>query len=548
MNSAAEVNGVLQRVADDAVQSIADVCFIFVRSPQDDDVPVAIAHVDPLKRRLAEELLRVYPVRPILRSVMLSGRTLYARTVSSEQIRSIAVDDRHLALLQGMGFASRVAVPLMWRGRAYGVLDLFNGPGRSPFEPDDVCFAEVLSQRIAAALDNASVYEREKKVSDTFQRAVLAPNLPVVDGLELDAVYLAAGREAEGGGDWYDAFVLDDGRLVVSVGDVAGKGLAGSVLMANVRQAIRVLALQNYDPGQILAAASKALAHERPDRMVTAFVAIFDPRDGSCDYASAGHPAPVFRSADGSVQFLPLTPALPLGLLTQTPATLRLTGIASGSIIVLYTDGVTEATRDIDAGERRLLDSVALAATAATSRPARLICESVVAADPKDDVVILTITCGRAASWAFHAPDAWAAQGTRKSFVRALRERGTPDSDYAAAELIFGELVSNVVRHAPGRIEMRLEWDAPAPLLHVLDTGPPFTISAALPDDPFSEGGRGLFLIAALGTGMNVDQLPGGGNHIRVGLPVERFADARDGHSDQSLVRNSQNASPASSP
>jgi anti-sigma regulatory factor (Ser/Thr protein kinase) len=439
-------------------------------------------------------------------------------------MRAIAVDDRHLALLQGMDFASRVAVPLLWRGRSYGALDLFNGEGRSPFELEDVRFAEVLSERIAAALEDVRVYEREKKVSDTFQAAALAPSMPVADGVALDAVYVPAEREAEVGGDWYDAFLLDDGRIVVSVGDVAGKGLAGAVLMANVRQAIRVVALQNFAPGAILAAASKALAHERPDRIATAFVGIIDPVKRTCEYASAGHPAPVLRHPDGSVQFLPIVPALPLGLLAQAPPAALLAGIADGSMLVIYTDGVTEATRDIDAGERRLLASVACDATVKTARPARLICESVVAGDPKDDVAILTATFGGAPLWSFDALDAWAAKGTRSAFVRALREFGSPDSDFASAELIFGELVSNVVRHAPGRIELRLDWAGEAPLLHVIDTGAPFTSQGALPDDPFSEGGRGLFLIAALGTSLHVEALAGGGNHVRVGLPIRRAA------------------------
>jgi anti-sigma regulatory factor (Ser/Thr protein kinase) len=114
------------------------------------------------------------------------------------------------------------------------------------------------------------------------------------------------------------------------------------------------------------------------------------------------------------------------------------------------------------------------------------------------------------------------AEGARSQFVERLRELATAESDLASAELIFGELIGNVVRHGPGPIDVDLEWEGEHAVLHVMDRGPHFTLSAELPEDILSEDGRGLFLIAALGENLSYAPLPVRGNHVSVVLPVRR--------------------------
>ena len=107
-------------------------------------------------------------------------------------------------------------------------------------------------------------FDREHRASQAFQEAALPSTLPIVPGLAFDAVYRAADHDVMVGGDWYDAFRIDDGRIVMSVGDVMGSGLSAAVTMNAVRQSVRGAAQLFPDPIAILNAADRALRSERP--------------------------------------------------------------------------------------------------------------------------------------------------------------------------------------------------------------------------------------------------------------------------------------------
>jgi anti-sigma regulatory factor (Ser/Thr protein kinase) len=141
---------------------------------------------------------------------------------------------------------------------------------------------------------------------------------------------------------------------------------------------------------------------------------------------------------------------------------------------------------------------------------------------PRDDVAIVAVGLAHNRHWTFDANDAMRAQGARSSFVAYLRAHGQPNADFDAAELIFGELTGNVVRYAPGPIDIDLEWVERRAVLHVIDHGPGFEARARLPDDEYSEHGRGLFIISTLGREFSSTPLCGGGSHVRVALPVTR--------------------------
>jgi anti-sigma regulatory factor (Ser/Thr protein kinase) len=114
------------------------------------------------------------------------------------------------------------------------------------------------------------------------------------------------------------------------------------------------------------------------------------------------------------------------------------------------------------------------------------------------------------------------ARKLRREFMAVLHANGTGDFD--AAELVYGELVGNAVRHAPGCIVVRLLWDDDAPTLTVHDNGEPFRVDPALPADPFAEGGRGLFIVRALALDLRVEDVAGDGTQVLARLPVRRAA------------------------
>jgi PAS domain S-box-containing protein len=235
-----------------------------------------------------------------------------------------------------------------------------------------------------------SAYEREHRIAATLQRAFLAHDMPDIDGLTFDAIYRPAEREAEVGGDWYDAIALDDGRVVISIGDVAGHGLDAAVVMGNVRQAIRVVAqVVESDPVAILDAVDRTVRRESPETMVTAFVGIIDPGLATLAFASAGHPPPLLY-ADGAISQL-LARGLPLGLRKTGVGRSETIALPRSGLLMLYTDGLLESTRNIETGERRLREALAAANRDNAAHPAKFVQERVLFDGARDDVAVLTV-------------------------------------------------------------------------------------------------------------------------------------------------------------
>lgn len=393
----------------------------------------------------------------------------------------------------------------------------------TPFGPSDATLLADLAARAAVAIENAQLYEREHRVAMTLQRAMLPAVLPQVPGIEFDAVYYPGLGEAEIGGDWYDAIALPDGRVVISIGDVTGRGLTAAVIMGRMRQAIETLATYESDPRRLLDAADKVLRRAHPEAIVTALVGVVDPATRILTYATAGHPTPIVRAPDGSARQLPGR-GLPLGLRDgHEPPTITVE-LPAGSLTVFFTDGLVEATRDITEGERRVFAALRDPAVDDGSPAAALVSHVLGGDGVHDDVAVLTLRfCGDPAErawtmhWRFDPRDWRRAYDVRETIVEAL-ELHCRDIDIPAAELVFGELIGNAVRHAPGSIDVELTIDDPVqPVLHVIDDGPGYASETRLPSDD-SESGRGLYLVARLTREFTVTKAPQRGAHARAVL------------------------------
>jgi serine phosphatase RsbU (regulator of sigma subunit)/anti-sigma regulatory factor (Ser/Thr protein kinase) len=390
------------------------------------------------------------------------------------------------------------------------------------------------SRRLSLRLrESRLMYEREHVIAETFQDAALPHALPAVPGFEFDGIYEPADDDAQLGGDWYDAVLLNDGRIVVSIGDVAGFGLQAAVTMASVRQAIRAVAQIYADPVTMLDAADRTLKDERPGSIVTALVGVLDPIAQTITYCSAGHPPPAVRGGDGTVTHLHAQ-SLPLGLRVRGDGENRVTKLEPDSLLCFYTDGLSEVARDMDDAERRI-DQVLTGDDVLGARsPARAIKEYVYRGrDHRDDVAVMTIRLRRVDErdgvyrWKLGSDAAPDVAAARRRVVQILRSWGANDDALFTCELIFGELIANVVDYAPGGFEVVLDGRGARPVLHVLDEGRGFTLVPRLPSDLLSERGRGLFLIWTLSEDFNVSVRSDGGAHARAVLPVDMRRERR---------------------
>lgn len=373
----------------------------------------------------------------------------------------------------------------------------------------------------------SALYEAERRITERLQEAALPRVLPRIPGLALDAYYHAGRDEAQIGGDWYDALRLPDGRVIVTVGDVSGSGLDAAVTMAAVRQVLRGVAQIHPDPAMMLDAADRTLQADAPERIVTAFVAVLDPVTAELTYASAGHPRPLLRRAGGEWTELAAA-GLPLGVPARGARIAETVAMPGEAMLVLYTDGLTEATHDIAAGEERLHAALHDPRVLAATNLARAIHDAVLADGARDDVAIFTVRRepehgGHAIQrWAFDAADAEAARAARHAVSQTLAEHGLSTDALGAAEVVFAELVGNVVRYAPGRAEVALDCSDAVPVLHVLDHGRGFRHLPKLPDDVLSERGRGLYIVSALADDFTVTRRPHGGSHARAVLALSQ--------------------------
>jgi PAS domain S-box-containing protein len=308
-----------------------------------------------------------------------------------QDLRERAIRPEHALQLQQLGLRSAIVVPFRDAGKVIGAIHVIRGDNPQDFAYEDLLLVEELARRITPAIRNAEAYERERVVARRFQEAALPMTLLETPGLEFDAVYEAAKTEATVGGDWYDAFRIDHERILISIGDVAGHGLRAATIMAMLRQSLRAFSLTTAAPGELMFLLRSLLAKEYPDVFATAFIGVLWPLSGRLEHVSAGHPAPLIRFASGRIEELEGDRRPLLGIAHPKRATCAQTILERDSLLVLYTDGVTEATRDVVEGERRLRVIVESAQVGNASDPAHVIHRTMIPHGSFDDTAILCV-------------------------------------------------------------------------------------------------------------------------------------------------------------
>lgn len=530
LGDAMSVDAVISTMQHLIVPRLATYCSIMLLGEGGLPTNMFMHHLDPQLLRVANRLRMQYEIEPpmfeLAARVARSGQPLIIPDIG-ELLKREHFSDAYRAFMRDLsntlGIYAAVYVPMQLRGVSIGSILVADRRHRH-FSNGDLSLLEDLARRGAAALESARSLERHEESSTTLQRALLPARLPNLEDVTFDAVYAPGGDQALVGGDWYDAFELTDGRIMVTMGDVTGRGLHAAVLMSKVRQSLSALSYYETDPVKLLDVAQRTLQRRHPDAIVTSLVGVLDVRDMTFTYATAGHPMPYLRRA-GAIVALP-GHGLPIGLRGDDEASPVTVKFEHDDVLLLYTDGLIESTHDIVQGEARVRDAL----RSAEGQLAHYVERVVLPDGSPDDVALLTlrISDGRGAGaqqtlgFEFDARDVRMARESRICITAFLRELGAPPERLHNAELVFGELISNVVRHAPGKVYVGIDWSDDYPELRVTDRGTGYSKHPRLPKDPLSESGRGLFIVEALTRRFEVGRAPHGGSDVRALLDIPR--------------------------
>ncbi|MFJ9903623.1 SpoIIE family protein phosphatase [Streptomyces sp. NPDC101152] len=416
--------------------------------------------------------------------------------------------DRAATFLE-LGLHSVMIVPVRARGVTLGVTSFFRRGRQEPFDEDDLSLAEDLVSRAAVCVDNARRYTRERDAALVLQRSLLPRRLPEQDAVEVAACYRPADELTGLGGDWYDLIPLSGARVALVVGEVPGHGIDAAAAMGRLRMAVRTLAALDLPPAEVLAHLDDLVARTAREEGVQpeatggqavgsgCVYVVYDPVDGQCTMAAAGHPAPAVVLPDGSVSFVDLPQGAPLGAGGPPFEAVELV-LAAGSVLALHTDGLLargDEQRAAAADRERL--RLALERRASSlDLTCRTVVDALVPARPDDDVALLmahTRLLGddQVADWDLPADPAVVADA-RKEAARQLTEWGLEELAFTT-ELVVSELVTNAIRHAEGPIRLRLIRER-ALICEVSDGGA--TAPHLRHPRTTDEGGRGLLLVS----------------------------------------------------
>lgn len=396
--------------------------------------------------------------------------------------------------------------------------------------------AELLALESELRLKTA--LKQSQGVAETLQSIFLPHSLPHDARVRFDAIYSAAEKDTLIGGDWLEAAHLPDERYLISVGDVTGHGLNASIIAGRLRQAITDYAFINDNPAVVLSKVNRILRFQHPNVYATAVVGFVDRDCTRLTYASAGHPAPLLATTNTEpAQELPLGGIL-LGYEDELDVVSHSIEISPGSVLAFYTDGITEFARDIDSAETALRAAVAeVVGDTSIARPAVMIHKKVLGdAPPTDDIALLIVQFDNVDKAAlrtgpteftktlrFDSSDASAARTCRREMMNYIRRFAANPEALFTAELILGELFANTVQHAPGLVEVRIDWSGEKPIVRVVDTGPGLIhLHSDEKQDMMNEHGRGLFLIRTLAEDVSMASPNASGTELRVVLPLFR--------------------------
>ena len=301
---------------------------------------------------------------------LLGWMHLYKKPLLTNEPTS---DDRFRGLKWDQTINSILCVPLMVKSELIGVVTSYNKKDEVGFTDEDQRLLAIIAGQSAQIIENARLYEEEKalvgmkeqiKLAAQIQQDLLPKSPPALPGYDIAACSIAAQMV---GGDYYDFIHINGPRWAVCLGDVSGKGLPASLLMANLQATLRGQAAMDTPVGATIVRSNRLLYESTdPEKFATLFMAVLDADRHTLSFCNAGHEHPmVFRPQSAPVRLA--TGGMALGVLDEFPYQEGAATLDPGDTLVIYSDGIPDAVNEFESpfGEERLMRTVEANAGAA---------------------------------------------------------------------------------------------------------------------------------------------------------------------------------------
>lgn len=340
-----------------------------------------------------------------------------------------------------------------------------------------------------------------RDIVDRLQQAVM-PLAPPIAGADIAVQYVSSDPASPTGGDLYDWHVLPSGDVHVAVVDVLGHGVDATRDALAVIHALRVLAVQGCELERIVEEANTLLSTQSSELVATVMVCRYHPDDGTVELAGGGHPAPLLASRYAGVQEID-APGGTIGWPSAGSLGIAVRQLEPGDALLLYTDGVVEAGKDLLLGTQQLMENAdRFAHLPAEEYTSRLLDRALAGATRRDDSLLMVLRrClppARVRRWEL-TPDPGEVRRVRHEVAAFARTRAIAEEEIDRLQVVVSELVTNAVRAARSSIVVELRLSDLFGDLTVIDDGPGF--EAVPPADTLdidfeSENGRGLPLVS----------------------------------------------------
>jgi len=403
-----EVKGAVARLARLVVPALGDWCVVTLVEDDGAAQDVGWFHCEPalqpLVQHYAERRLDALTTSSFVAQARRTGQPVLVAQGATDAIGEVLTAGQARDVFVALAPESAAILPLRARGRTLGLLTVFRGKDRPRLDEEDFATAREVASRAGLALDNARLYDLQRRLAEGLQRSLLtAP--PEPDHCEIVVRYAPAAQIASVRGDWFDAFLQADGATMLVIGDVVGHDTEAAAAMGQVRALLRGIAwYSGAGPAEVLSGLDAAMEGLQVDTTATAVVARLEQTDDERSrgltrlrWSNAGHPPPMAVLPDGTVSVLSgLDADLLLGIDAGTPRVESQVALDRGATVLLYTDGLFERRGEsLDEGLALLRNTLA----ELSGLPLRDMCDTLLArmlpGQPDDDVALVAVRLHR---------------------------------------------------------------------------------------------------------------------------------------------------------